>query len=65
MGLKTSMDKQTLTHHIVAFVTYYLAFWQQDFTVTLGAAFILLEISTPFVCFRWLFFHHGLKGSAV
>ncbi len=65
LGLKTPMDKQTFTHHVVAFITYYLAFWKQDFTVTLGAAFILLEISTPFVCLRWLFFHHSLKGSIV
>ena len=31
--------------------------------MTIGAALIFLEISTPFVCTRWLFFHHGGKGS--
>jgi len=25
--------------------------------------FIFLEISTPFVCMRWLLFHHDFKGS--
>ena len=33
--------------------------------MTIGAIFIFLEVSTPFVCARWLFFHHGLKGSIV
>lgn len=54
-----------MVHHVVAFTNYYMAFWQQDFAVTVGAAFILLEISTPFVCLRWLYFHHGLKGSMI
>ena len=33
--------------------------------MTSGAAFILLEISTPFVCLRWLLFHHGYKGKSI
>ena len=33
--------------------------------MTSGAAFILLEISTPFVCMRWLLFHHGYKGKSI
>ena len=24
-----------------------------------------MEASTPFVCLRWLYFHHGLKGSSI
>ena len=63
MGLKTTFDKQMIVHHVVAFTNYYIAFWQQDFVVTIGAAFIFLEISTPFVCARWLLFHHGYKGT--
>ena len=63
LGLKTTFDKQMIVHHVVAFTNYYIAFWQQDFVVTIGAAFIFLEISTPFVCARWLLFHHGYKGS--
>ena len=62
-GVKTSIDKQTLVHHLVGFSNYYLAMWQQDFAVTQGAIFIFLEVSTPFVCLRWLYFHHGKKGS--
>ena len=50
---------------MIAFTNYYIAFWQQDFTVTVGAAFIFLEISTPFVQLRWLYFHHGLTGGAL
>ena len=33
--------------------------------MTCGAAFILLEITVPFICLRWLFFHHGYKGSFI
>ena len=65
MGVKTPLDRQSMVHHVIAFTNYYMAFWQQDFAVTSGAAFIILEISTPFVCLRWLFFHHGLKGSMI
>mmetsp|Transcript_1750 Transcript_1750/g.2455 ORF Transcript_1750/g.2455 Transcript_1750/m.2455 type:complete len:101 (+) Transcript_1750:508-810(+) len=27
--------------------------------------FIFLEVSTPFVCTRWILFHHGYKGTSV
>ena len=65
IGVETTLDYQTLLHHVIAFGNYYLAFWQQDFTVTVGAAFLFLEISTPFVQMRWLYFHHGLTGAAL
>ena len=28
MGFETQIDKQMLVHHVVAFVNYYIAFWQ-------------------------------------
>ena len=58
-GVPTALDKQTLVHHVLGFLNFYALFWQQDFSVALGAAIIVLEISTPFVCMRWLLFHHG------
>uniref|UniRef100_A0A7S3I6F3 TLC domain-containing protein n=1 Tax=Favella ehrenbergii TaxID=182087 RepID=A0A7S3I6F3_9SPIT len=27
--------------------------------------FIFLEVSTPFVCTRWILFHHGYKGTSL
>ena len=63
LGISTPIDKQTLVHHLVGFINYYLAFWQLGFPITIGACLIFLEVSTPFVVIRWLFFHHGLKGS--
>ena len=63
VGMTTPIDKQTFLHHVIAFSNYYIAFWKQDFTITIGAMFIFLEISTPFVCMRWILFHHGFKGS--
>ena len=63
VGVHDTIDKQTLAHHLMGFITYYIAFWEQDFTITIGAAFIFIEISTPFVCSRWILFHHGYKGS--
>ena len=63
VGLHTPIDRQTLAHHMIGFVTYYLAFWAQDFTLTFGTMILFVEISTPFVCSRWLLFHHSFKGS--
>ena len=63
VGYETPIDRQTMVHHVIGWLNYYIAFWQQDFTVTVGAAFIFLEISTPFVTLRWLFFHHGYKDT--
>ena len=63
VGVTTPIDRQTLLHHVIAFSNYYIAFWKQDFTVTIGCMFIFLEISTPFVCTRWILFHHGYKGT--
>ena len=40
-----------------------MAFVYLGFPLTIGACFIVIEISTPFVCGRWLFFHHGMKDS--
>ena len=63
IGLHTPIDRQTLAHHVIGFANYYLAFYKLGFPVTIGAALIFLEVSTPFVCIRWLLFHHGYKGS--
>lgn len=62
IGIVKPLDRQTLLHHIVAVANYWLAFWQQDFTVTAGAAFIFLEISTIFVCIRFLLTDYGYRG---
>lgn len=37
-----------------------MSFWQQDFALIAGSVFILIELSTPFVCIRWHLFHHKL-----
>ena len=63
IGLKEPIDRQMLAHHVLGFANYYLSFWQLGFPVTIGAALIFMEISTPFVVLRWLFFRHGQKGS--
>ena len=62
-GVHSPIDKQTLVHHILGIFNFYIVFWPQDFTVTVGVAQLLMEASTPFVCMRWLNFHHGLKDS--
>ena len=65
LGMDSAIDRQTFLHHIVAFVNFYLAFWEQDFTVTIGSACILMEMSTIFVVTRWLLFKHGYKGTTL
>ena len=60
---RSTVVKQRLLHHVAGLLNYYIAFWQQDFTVTIGAAFIFIEISSPFVGMRSVLFHHGFKGT--
>ena len=48
-GVNSTLEKQALIHHVMAFLNYYIAFWKQDFAVTSGASMIFLEVSTPFV----------------
>lgn len=50
---------------MIGFVTMYSAFWQQDFTVVFGTMLLFMEVSTPFVCLRWLMFAHGVTGGNV
>ena len=33
--------------------------------MTVGAALLFMEISTPFVVLRWLLFHHEMKASCI
>ena len=65
LGIEKPIDKQSLLHHIVAASQLYLAFWQLGFPLIIGTCFLMLEISSPFVCARWLLFHHGMKGSTL
>ena len=37
----------------------------QDFTVTVGCAFIVIEISTPFICSRWFMFDHKIPSGHI
>ena len=62
IGVRSAIDKQTIAHHTISFVTMYAAFWQQDYTVVFGTMLLFVEISTLFVTARWLMFAHDMKG---
>ena len=50
-------------HHIIAITTYYQTLYFMDFMVVFGCMLMFMEISTPFMAFRWLFFRHGMHES--
>ena len=60
---RTTLDYQTYAHHLVAIATYYQTLYYMDFMCVFGCMLLFIEVSTPFVCLRWLLFTHGLQES--
>jgi len=60
---RTTLDYQTYAHHLVACATYYQTLYWMDFMCVFGCMLLFIEISSPFVCMRWLLFTHGLVES--
>ena len=47
---------------IMSFLNYLIRVTEgEHFIVTTGAISCFFEISTPFICLRWMLFHHGMK----
>lgn len=50
-------------HHMLSVVTLYSSLWFMNFTVVFSVMVLFIEISTVFVCFRWLLYKHNLSKS--
>ena len=49
---------------MVAAATFYQTLYFMDFMIVFGVMLLFIEISTIFICLRWLLFAHG-KGDSM
>jgi len=52
----------SLIHHVLGFQTMFCALIPFNMPLVFGSAMCWLEISTPFIAFRWMMFFHGITG---
>lgn len=50
-----------LGHHLIAVVTFYATLVFMNFLTVFGVMLLFVEISTIFVCFRYLIYTHKLQ----
>ena len=60
---KKPSDMQNIGHHIIAITTFCGTLFFMNFTVVFGVMLLFVEVSTPFVCIRWLIYAHDAQGS--
>ena len=60
---KKPNDYQLIGHHIIAIVTFSGTLVFMNFTVVFGVMLLFVEVSTPFICIRWLIYCHGAQRS--
>ena len=60
---KRSYDWQLIFHHIIAIITFCGTLFFLNFTVIFGVMLLFVEVSTPFICIRWLIYAHGVESS--
>jgi len=51
-------DKQMIGHHIIATVTFMGTLAFMNFTVVFGVMLLFVEVSTPYICMRWILYTH-------
>ena len=54
----TTFDKQMIGHHVVAFLTFVATLPFMNFAVVFGVVLLFVEVSTPYICLRWLLYTH-------
>ena len=60
---KKPNDYQAIGHHIIAIITFSGTLVFMNFTVVFGVMLLFVEVSTPFICARWLIYSHGVQRS--
>lgn len=56
----TTYDKQMIGHHTIAFVTFISTLVFMNWTVVFGVVLLFVEVSTTYICLRWLLYTHKL-----
>ena len=60
---KRPYDYQMIVHHIIAITTFCGTLVFMNFTVVFGCMLLFVEVSTPFICIRWLIYAHNAQDS--
>jgi len=54
----TTYDKQMIGHHVIAFFTFVGTLAFMDFAVVFGVVLLFVEVSTAYICLRWMLYTH-------
>lgn len=52
-------------HHILSLITFYFTVYMNNFTTVFGTMLVSVEISTIFLCIRWIYFKHNMGKSTM
>ena len=56
----TTYDIQMIVHHIISVITFLGTLVFMNFTVIFGVMLLFVEVSTTYICIRWLLYTHRL-----
>ena len=56
----STYDIQMIVHHIISVVTFLGTLVFMNFTVVFGVMLLFVEVSTTYICIRWLLYTHRL-----
>lgn len=59
----SELDKQMYVHHLLSMFSLYLTFVFMNWLVVFSVMMMFTEISSTYVCLRWLFYTHNLQDS--
>ena len=59
-GEFTTIDKQMIGHHIIATLTFLGTLAFMNWTVVFGVLLLFVEVSTTYICIRWLLYTHKM-----
>ena len=54
----TTIDKQMIGHHVIAFITFVGTLAFMNWTVVFGVILLFVEVSTTYISIRWLLYTH-------
>ena len=57
----TTLDKQMIGHHVIAFFTFVGTLAFMNFAVVFGVVLLFVEVSTTFICLRWILYTHRMQ----
>ena len=60
----SDLDKQMYAHHLLALVTFYLTFVHMNWLVVVSVTLLFTEVSSNYICIRWLLYTHNKQDTA-